>query len=189
MAKNHLMIAVNWYGPYSSIDEANKVAKEDFTKGLYMASGMCRYQRKPSLQYIGIAKTNISQRLDAQHHGKLGLITKRLNIWLGEIATSEPSGRKLKVTPATLDYAEWLHARLLKMPLNEKKTKTLPPIGVTVLNRWFGKDYKTPRQRRPHADWPDLLDFPHYDLPARIVFFGSRQHTYLAPKYGLDDDA
>lgn len=183
------MVAVNWFGPYLSIEDAHEAAKADFTKGLYMASGMCRYQRKLSLQYIGIARTNISQRLNAKRHDKLKLITRQLNIWLGEIATSEPGGRKLKVTPATLDYAEWLHARLLKLPLNEKKTKTLPPTGVTVLNRWFSKDFKTPRRRRPHADWPDLLDFPHYDLPARSVFFGSRQHTFLAPKYGLDENS
>jgi hypothetical protein len=89
------------------------------------------------------------------------------------VSTAEPSGKRLKVTPATLDYAEWLHARFLHLPLNDKKTKRLPPRSVTVLNRWFGCDYETARGKRPHKDWPDLIDYPDYDLPARAVWFGT----------------
>jgi hypothetical protein len=112
------------------------------------------------------------------------LVVRERQIWLGEIATAEPSGRKLKVTKATLDYAEWLHARFLNLPLNLAKTKSLPPRGVTVLNRWFNTDYETPRGRRPHKDWPDLIDFPDLEeLPARAVWFGSRQRHFPPPDY------
>lgn len=37
--------------------------------------------------------------------------------------------------------------------------------------------------RRPHADWPDLIDFPNYGLSARAVWFGNRQRTFRAPSY------
>lgn len=76
-----------------------------------------------------------------------------------------------------------MHARFLRLPLNDKKTKSLPNRSVTVLNRWFNTDYATPRGRRPHAEWPDLLDFPAYDMPARLVWFGSRQRLLLPPHY------
>lgn len=177
----HLMIAVNWYGPYGSIDEARIVAKSDFAHGLYLCVGKTSYERKTTLQYVGLAKA-LHTRLGNGHH-KLGQVVRDAKIWLGDIATAEPSGRRLKATPATLDYAEWLHARFLRMPLNEMKTKNLPPRSVTVLNRWWGKDYETLRRRRPHPDWPDLIDFPAYNLPARLVWFGSRQARILPPDY------
>lgn len=68
----------------------------------------------------------------------------------------------------------------MRLPLNEKKTKTLPQRSVTVMNRWFRADGYTVRSHRPHPDWPDLIDFPDYELPARAVWFGSRQRKFLA---------
>lgn len=34
MTQHHLMIAVNWYGPYKDLDEAQKCAGYDYTHGL-----------------------------------------------------------------------------------------------------------------------------------------------------------
>jgi hypothetical protein len=183
MTSKHLMIAVNWYGPYRDIDDARKVANYDWLHGLYLGIGKARYERTQSLQYIGIGGT-LATRLSERHH-KLSRIVRNREIWLGEIATAEPSGKRMKATPATLDYAEWLHARFLRLPLNDKKTKNLPSRSVTVLNRWFGCDYDTQRGKRPHRDWPDLIDFPSDGLAARAVWFGSpgRQTKFLAPDY------
>lgn len=181
MAARHLMIAVHWFGPYRSLDEARAAAKVDYADGLYVCLGKQARERNTAIQYIGLGRT-LHTRLKETHH-KLRYITREREIWLGEIATAEPSGKRLKVTKATLDYAEWLHARFLGLPLNEAKTKGLPSRSVTVLNRWFGTDYVRPRERRPHRDWPDLIDFPGYDLPARAVWFGSRQRYFLAPGY------
>jgi hypothetical protein len=181
----HLMIAVDWFGPYSDFDTARSAARDAFDSGLYMGIGRCRYGRRHALQYVGIGGP-ISTRIRENHH-KLSRITRGLEIWLGEISSAEPSGKRIKVTPATLDYAEWLHARFLGLPLNDKKTKRLPPRSVTVLNRWFACDFETLRGKRPHKDWPDLIDYPGYDLPARAVWFGppGKQRKYLAPAYGL----
>lgn len=152
--------------------------------GLYLALGKCKGERRNAMQYVGIGGA-LHTRLNERHH-KLSLITREKQIWLGEIATAEPSGKRLKATRTTLDYAEWLHARFLRLPLNDMKTKALPPRGVTVLNRWFGTDYDTPR-RRPHPDWPDLIDYPDFKLPARAAWFGRRQRKFLAPDYSLPD--
>lgn len=180
MPQKHLMIAVDWYGPYS-LQDAKVAAEQFWGAGLYLAMGKCAYERRLAIQYVGIGKA-VHARLTEQHH-KLKKITKERQVWLGEISTAEPSGRKIKVTQAGLDYAEWLHARFLKLPLNDKKTKSLPPRSVTVMNRWFRHDDWGARKNRPHPDWPDLIDFPAYGLPARAIWFGGRQRYFLAPDY------
>jgi len=187
MISKHLMIAVNWYGPYHTLDDARAAARDDYGDGLYMCVGMQPYQRKVSMQYVGIGSA-VHTRLKEDHH-KLRMVTRERKIWLGEIATAEPSGKRLKVTKATLDYAEWLHARFMQLPLNEKKTKDLPSRSVTVMNRWFKTDYETPWKRRPHPDWPDLIDYPAYDMPARMIWFGGRQQYFHAPEYARPDPA
>lgn len=180
MTKKHLMIAIDWFGPYD-LEGAKAAAQSDYAHALYMCIGKRAYQREEAMQYVGIGKS-VYTRLHADHH-KLQKVTKQRKIWLGEIATAEPSGKKLKVTKATLDFSEWLHARFMRLPLNEKKTKGLPSRSVTVLNRWFKTDYETMRKNRPHPDWPDLIDYPDYGLPARLVWFGGKQQYVLGPDY------
>ncbi|WP_327210016.1 hypothetical protein [Rhizobium leguminosarum] len=178
----HLMIAVDWFGPYSSVREANEAAKPWDWPGLYMLVGKVGSETVSRVQYVGISES-LRGRLNSQHHKigdtalETGAVTD-LRIWLGEVATAEPSGPKVKATRATLNFAEWLHARFMKLPLNSMKTKGLPTRSVTVLNRWWKKDFATPYTRRPHLDWPNLIDYPHHDLPARTVWFGGKQRVF-----------
>lgn len=178
----HLMIAVDWYGPYRDIYEARREALE-FRAGLYMCLGIQRYGRTERAQYIGIGG-NMYTRLHDRHHA-LSRVIRQRSFWLGEVATAEPSGRKVRIATATLDYAEWLHARFMQLPLNSKKTKALPPRSVTVLNRWWRPDYNTAWRHRPHPDWPDLIDYPgrDFDQPARMIWFGGKQRKFIAPDY------
>ncbi|WP_353475323.1 hypothetical protein PVT71_17370 [Salipiger sp. H15] len=181
LVKKHLMIAIDWYGPYS-LSEAYEAARTSFEPALYLCIGKRKYQRKKALQYVGIGK-NVSTRIKENHH-KLKHVSREREIWLGEIGTAEPSGKKMKATPATLDYAEWAYARFFDLPLNEKKTTGLPDRSFSVLNRWWMTDFETARKRRPHGDWPDLIDYPDYDLPARKVWFGRQQQELIhAPDY------
>ncbi|WP_133768350.1 hypothetical protein [Enterovirga rhinocerotis] len=177
----HLMIAIDWFGPYRTLNEAHSAASVDYDHGLYMVIGKQPEEQKKSPQYIGIAN-NLRNRLTQQHH-KISRITGPIEIWLGEVVTAEPSGKKVKSTKTTLDYSEWLHARFLSLPLNDRKSKTLPNRSATVLNRWWNTNYETARLRRPHPSWPDLIDFQLDGLPARTVWFGGRQRRFLAPDY------
>jgi hypothetical protein len=171
--QKHLMIAVNWYGPYATIKAARESAREFYGEGLYFAIGRREGEARRSMQYIGIGG-DIQTRLKNDHH-KLKLVQSSLQIWLGEIATAGPSGRRLKITKPTLDYAEWLHAFYLPLQLNEKKTRSAPDRSVTVMNKWYScKDWITP-QNRPHPGWPDLIDYPHDDISnTKIVWFGEK---------------
>ena len=180
MAPSHLMISIDWFGRYD-LKGAYDAASSDFGPALYLCIGKRKYQRNKNLQYIGIGR-NVKSRLKSDHH-KLKHVSREREIWLGEISTAEPSGRKLKVTPATLDYAEWAYARFFDLPLNEKKSIGLPSRSFTVLNRWWHTDYERSRINRPHRDWPDLIDYPGFALPLRKVWFGGRQEKILGPEY------
>ncbi|MDO9067908.1 MAG: hypothetical protein Q7W05_05575 [Deltaproteobacteria bacterium] len=180
----HLAVVIDWYGPYTSSEEAIAAAKSDYNQGLYVGIGKRRYEHGSSKpQYIGLSK-NLANRLES--HQKLPEITREIKLWLGEVATPEPSGSKNKKTTATLDYAEWLHAYFLQLPLNEKKKVSPPPRPLTVLNRWWKKDYVTPWVRRPHPLWPDLIDYIDPDLPAKVVWFGKKQ-IRVKPPFMLTD--
>ena len=165
------MAVVDWYGPYT-LEEA-RAATRDFGDGIYMATGVRKYQRTKQPQYVGIA-SDLSSRLKRDHH-KLSEITRTQELWLGEIATPRRSGRKVKATDKMLDLTEWAHIYFLQLPLNERKKEQPPDYPITVYNRWWHTDYTTAHRRRPHQQWPDLIDFLDCDYPAKIVWFGKRQ--------------
>ena len=60
------------------------------------------------MQYVGIG-SNVQNRIKADHH-KLQYVTRDRNIWLGEVATPEPSGKKKKINES--------NARLCRMGLS-----------------------------------------------------------------------
>lgn len=162
---------VNWFGPYSQEDVAP--ASFDYEDGLYMAIGKCHYERRVSLQYMGLA-SSLSRRLNNSHH-KLGQVTSEVTIWLGEVESPRTPGRKIKVTERMLDLVEWAHIYFLKLPLNEKKRASEPDSQIVVYNRWWKRDYKTRYEKRPHVDWPDLIDFSEGESETRLVWFGGKQ--------------
>lgn len=171
MAK-HLVIAVDWYGPYDSIQSARKAIRADaFGSGLYFAIGRCRARDPLAPQYVGISK-DLASRVGNQH-GALTQISD-LSLWIGEVGTASVSGPKVKATPPTLDFAEWLTAYFMDLPLNTMKRITIPNVSVSLLNRWWKQDYMTARKKRPHPDWPDFIDFLGHYYPTKIVWFGKK---------------
>ncbi|GHV00994.1 hypothetical protein AGMMS49521_0200 [Campylobacterota bacterium] len=168
---NHIAIIINWFGPYQNIEEAQTVSAKDFSDGLYLAIGRTPYQRgEATLQYVGLA-SDLASRLNNNHH-KLPEIKHDFKLWLGEIASTGIAGRKKKVTEIRLDLAEWCHSYFLELPLNEKKRDNPPDRPVTVLNRWWFKDYERKRIQRPHPDWPDIIEFLGKKYGARISWVG-----------------
>ncbi len=172
----HLAIVVDWYGPYTR--EAIYDSIGDFTQGLYIATGNQKGKHgSHKLQYVGIS-TNFKKRLF--NHETLNKVTRSFSMWLGEVATYAPSGRKKKWTSESLDYAEWAHSYYLNFELNDKKTVNPPDRPVTVLNRWWRDDYKTRRVHRPHPGWADIIDHIGPGEETRVVWFGGRQQRFKA---------
>jgi len=169
MAK-HISIVIDWFGPYTK-EEARSKARSDYGSGLYMLRGKVKYQKSPSeLKYIGIAQ-ELCSRIGNGHH-IIPELEQECVIWLGEVASFGIPGKKKKVTDIQLDLAEWLHAYFLQLPLNTKKKINPPDLPATVLNRWWLKDYETPRKQRPYKDWPDVIDFLGREYGAKVVWFG-----------------
>lgn len=175
----HLAIVIDWYGPYSMSQALEASKNNGYGAGLYVGIGKQYNERGLSNpQYIGLSR-NLAARLS--NHQTLPKITRDLKIWLGEIATSDPNEKKKKSTSVSLDYAEWLHAFFLQLPLNEKKKINPPTRSVTLLNRWWKRDYETPWVKRPHSLWPDLIDFISDEYPAKVVWFGKKQQRRKPP--------
>ena len=173
----HLVTVIDWYGPYDFAD-AMRIAREEFDDGLYLCIGRQAYERgRPKIQYVGIAQKSMQTRVNNNHH-KLSEVTKDRKIWLGEVGSLGSPGRRDKKTSPALDFAEWALVYFLKPLLNDKKTKSGPKRPVTVLNRWWRKDFKTPWIKRPHPDWPDLIDYLGLDHKAKVVWF--RRPTRIA---------
>ncbi|MFG6159639.1 hypothetical protein ACGTNG_12605 [Halomonas sp. 1390] len=167
-----LTAIIDWFGPYT-LEEAKDVTKFDYDDGLYMIIGKQPDERDASLQYVGLA-SRLHRRLRAPKH-PLHKVTKEREIWLGEVVSPRTPGKKIKVTDRMLDLAEWSHAYFLQLPLNTQKRKTSPDRAIVTYNRWWKPDYETPYRKRPHRDWPDLIDFFADDYDAKIVWFGGRQ--------------
>ena len=167
-----IVAVIDWYGPYT-LEEAFHASKFDYDDGLYMAIGKGKGQRLTRLQYIGIA-TDLSTRLGGNHH-KIPEVTRNQTLWLGEVSSPRTPGKKMKVTDRMLDLAEWAHVYFLQLPMNDKKKKNPPDREVIVYNRWWQKDYETQSRKRPHKDWPDLIDFSGCEYLSKLVWFGSKQ--------------
>jgi hypothetical protein len=178
----HIAIVVDWYGPYS-LEAAQEDARAWTDKGLYLAIGKQKFERWRKIQYIGLG--DLTDRLD-EDHPALGKIVKGRQIWLGEPISMGIPGPKQKDTDPLLDLVEWSHAYFLELPLNEKKRRQPPDKPVTVVNRWWRCDGVTVYRKRPHGDWPVLIDYAGDDGPVRVAW--NWDHTYRQPKYAVDSN-
>lgn len=185
--RKHLMIAVEWYGPFKGIDAARAVAKGRvggfrWDQGLYLAiSSDTRRNQRRRIDYIG-RSGEVHKRI-SHRHKKLTAIRGTPEIWLGEITSAEPGGKKNYVSRDTLRFAEMMLVYYLKPHLNEQMFERGPKRDVTLLNTWWKIDLKLddpyediqPYQRRPIRDWPDLFYYPGEGFDATAVWFkGSR---------------
>lgn len=169
----HLVTVIDWYGPFT-LEQAIKAMKKDgFDAGLYLCLGKQKGQHGNSrLQYVGIACKDLSTRVKNGHH-KIDLVTRERTIWLGEVSSLGVPGIKAKKTTPTLDFSEWALVYFLQPLLNEKKKYTPPPRPVSVLNRWWRKDYNTPWIKRPHPELPEFIDYLGPNYKAKVVWFKS----------------
>lgn len=166
-----VVAVIDWYGPYTL--EQAQMATFNYDDGIYIAVGKLKDQPVSQIQYVGLA-SNLQKRLNGAHH-KLPLITHGMALWLGDVVSPRTPGRKIKVTDRMLDLAEWAHSYFLQLPLNVKKKNTPPDRPITVYNKWWRTDFETPHQKRPHKDWPDIIDFMGAAYKTKLVWFGGRQ--------------
>ena len=140
MAEKHLVVAVDWSGPYGLI-AAREAAYNDFKGGLYLCLGKVKWQRRAQPQYVGKSTLNLFSRMQKDHHN-LGFVIREQVVWLGEIVTGNVPGRKKTLTPESVRLAEWALAYFMELPLNKNLRLKPPPRPVTVMNRWWRKDYE-----------------------------------------------
>lgn len=162
---------VEWFGPYT-LDEAREAASKDFDDGLYVAIGPSGKEGTSHVQYVGLAKS-LKIRLKGKHHALPEV--RDAQIWLGEVISSRTPGRKIKVTDRLLDLVEWAHAYFLQLPLNKMKRAKPPDAPIAVYNKWWQRNFEVPHKKRPHAEWPDLIDFFGSEYQAKLIWFGGKQ--------------
>ena len=167
----HVAVCVDWYGPYRSIPDAKKAADE-MGEGLYVGIGKTKHGRKIKIHYVGVSG-NLGGRLNNSHH-KLSHITREVAIWVGEVSSAGKPGPKSRSFATTIDLAEASIAYFLQPSLNKMKTANPPRGAITLLSRWWKKDGETPFNRRPHPDWPDLIDYRGSPHATRIGWLGVR---------------
>ncbi|WP_157598186.1 MULTISPECIES: hypothetical protein [unclassified Rhizobacter] len=162
---------VEWFGPYSLESAKRKSAGHD--DGLYVVIGRRPQEDASRVQYIGLG-SNLHRRLNGVHHA-IPKVTDDCEIWLGDVISPRTPGRKIKVTDRMLDLVEWAHAYFLQLPLNSMKKARPPDRPIAVYNKWWQKNATVPYKRRPHRDWPDIIDYFGDEFPAKLVWFGGRQ--------------
>jgi len=177
MAYDTLVIAINWFGPYSSISEARSIAlSERVEEALYLCIG----QRDGDLSsYVGIT-SNAPQRLSNNHH-KLSLFDPDdMVIWIGIIVSQAAAGRRSSRGSAlhtlAVKTAEKLTAYFLQLPSNDRLRSSPPDRSAIVFNRWYepSGDFKR-RKHRGHHDWPDLIEYDQESEWASVVWFGGKR--------------
>ena len=166
----HIVVKIDWYGPYKNMAEAKGAAQSDFDDGLYLAIGSLKNKKKNKIRYVGLSK-NLAGRVSNTHE-TLSKLVEPYEIWLGEVGSTGIAGPKTQTTDLHLDLAEWCHVYFIDPYLNDKKRYSPPKKPVTVINHWWEKDYESLLKKRPHKDWPDVIDFLGKEYGAKVVWFG-----------------
>jgi len=131
----HTTLIVDWRGPFTLEDIERD---PELSNGLYLATGKLKYQRSANIQYCGITEGSFFNRL--RYHHKVHEIFKEQQFWLGSIRYPNEASRRY------LELVESMIICFWKPKLNEKK-KFAAPKSITLINKWFKKDY-TPRYRQ-----------------------------------------
>lgn len=180
-------VVVDWYGPYSTVGAARAAIREEgFEEVLYLGIGALRRQKNASMQYVGIT-TGFTTRLNTKHKIREFIKEEGLSIYIGSVSSQAVSGRRArhqhKKFSVPVYLAESAMAFFLQLPLNSDKRCSPPKDGVVLLNRWWGVDMVTRKQRRPHPDWPDFIEYDDYSVTGSVAWHsGRRRRKYFSPE-------
>jgi hypothetical protein len=179
MAAALLVVSVDWYGPFVSLLEARQRGDETgLGEFLYLAFRT----DGDEASYVGLS-ANSATRLTTAHHVLGSWPENSGELWIGVISSQVEAGRKPVGSPKShsgeLHFAEHMTAYFVETKANIKKRSSPPSRSGVVLNRWFRG--KTPWERwftRPHAEWPDLIEYEISEEFARLVWFGGKVLKY-----------
>lgn len=105
-----------------------------------------------------------------------------LRLYIGIVGSQGIAGRRASHQSVrhsvSVDLAESAMAFFLELPLNVAKRCRPPRDGIVLVNRWWSADLESRVRRRPHPDWPDLIDYDDYSGDA-IVRGKGRRATFL----------
>ena len=154
-------VIVDWYGPYSSLDEIEKVVREEWwdePRTLYMA-----LSKGNIYQYVGLTKDPPS-RINKSHH-KLNHKDNK-TFYVGHIVTqgiTDP--RKSKHRP-DLRLAECALIYFLKPALNKHYKHKPPEDWVSIFSCFY--DPKKYKPTKPLPKFPIVLAYNPDLRPKRL---------------------
>jgi hypothetical protein len=174
------MIAVDWYGPFTSLKTARlECERTKVGECLYLAI----FDNEQG-SYVGIS-SNILGRLSSGHHILGEVEDGGADVWIGLVSSQSIPGRRVAggyvSHSESVHVAEHLTAYLLELYFNKSKRKSPPRQTALVFNRWF--EHEAPYNRRSirgHKDWPDILEFDAENETANIVHFGGKHKSLNA---------
>ena len=108
----HIVVKIDWYGPYPSVAEARTAAKNDYDDGLYLAIGRLANKKKNKIRYVGLSK-NLAGRVNSGHE-TLSKFVEPFEIWLGEVGSTGISGPKTQTTD--LSPRNYWHVSTFALP-------------------------------------------------------------------------
>ena len=145
--------AIEWMGPYDSIDEIeSREGTEDCF--IYIITGRFYHNGPKGIRYVGITKRFVGERLKDKDHQQKQAILKNKQFWTGRFSVLSYNNLDSKVRRDRAERVESLLVRYLysvsdlKM-INDKKVYSDPNKPIGVINRWQKKHKKEGRYNKP----------------------------------------
>lgn len=156
------LYAIDWMGPYDSLEEIKEREGSDWCC-MYLITGRPPYGRSLSIMYVGITSRYVDERLAEKDHKKKQERIKDKQYWAGRFSVTS-----YNILTGTKRFRAELVEHLLvfylyNLPksrlINEKKTLTLPKKPVAIISRWQKKSTDDDRYYKPSIlhQLPDTL--------------------------------
>lgn len=155
--------AIEWMGPYDSIDEIEyrEGTEECF---IYLITGRFYHNGPKGIRYVGITKRFVGDRLKDKDHLKKQEKLKDKQFWAGRFSVSTYNNLESKAKRDMAERVETLLVRYLtnvskiKM-INDKKKLSDPEKPIGIVNRWQKKFVEEGRYNKPSilSKLPDTL--------------------------------
>lgn len=154
--------AIDWMGPYDSLEEIKEREGSDWCC-MYLITGRPPRGRSFSIMYVGITSRYVDERLADPDHIKKQEGIRDKQYWAGRFSVASYNiltGAKRNRAELVEHLLAYYLSNLPKSKLiNEKKTSTLPKKPVAIISRWQKKRTDDERYNKPSIlhQLPDTL--------------------------------